>query len=52
MRWLAEHAQHLIYINLGWYVLLAVAFGVGGDFGRALYFGGAAVLTVGVIAMK
>lgn len=44
-------ADRLLYINLGWYALLAVAFALGGNYPKSLYFLGAAILTVGVILM-
>ena len=44
-------AERLIWVNLGWYVLLSVAFALGGQYPKALYFLGAAILTVGVILM-
>lgn len=50
--WLAANAKQLVYVNLGWYVLLALAFISGGDIGRTLYFAGAAILTMGVLLIK
>lgn len=44
-------AENLLYINLGWYVVLAVAFAGAGIYPKALYFAGAAILTVGVVLM-
>ena len=44
-------AESLLYINLGWYVLLAGAFVVAGIYPKALYFAGAAILTIGVVLM-
>mgnify|MGYP001601864790 CR=1 FL=1 len=41
----------LIYGNLAWYLVLTVAFAYHRAWGVAVYFGGAAVLTVGVILM-
>lgn len=50
--WLAANALKLLYGNIAWYVLLALAFASGGDLGRTLYFAGAAILTVGVLLIK
>ena len=41
-----------MYVNLVWYLLLSVMFALGMHWGKAVYFMGAAVLTVGVIMMK
>lgn len=51
MKWLAENATRLLYVNLGWYALLAVAFLAAGSVPKFLYFLGAAILTVGVLLM-
>lgn len=43
--------EKLIWINFGWYVLLAIGFAVAGSYPKALYFLGASILTIGVILM-
>ena len=50
--WFATHAESFVYVNLAWYLLLSVMFALGAHWGKAVYFAGAAVLTVGVIMMK
>jgi len=50
--WFATHAESFVYVNLAWYLLLSVMFALGMHWGKAVYFMGAAVLTVGVIMMK
>ena len=50
--WFVKHADHFVYVNLAWYLLLSVMFTLGAHWGKAVYFVGAAVLTVGVIMMK
>lgn len=42
------NAHHLLLANLGWYLILCVAFMYEGDRGNALYFLGAFILTMGV----
>lgn len=42
-------ADWLLWINLAWYLLLAAAFCLGGNYPKALYFLGGAILTVGII---
>lgn len=41
-------ADRLLWVNLAWYGILAVAFALAGNLGKTLYFLGAAILTVGV----
>ena len=52
IKWFAAHAEEFVYVNLVWYLLLSVMFALGMHWGKAVYFAGAAVLTVGVIMMK
>jgi hypothetical protein len=44
-------ADNLLLANLVWYIVLASAFGMAGIYPKALYFMGAAVLTIGVVMM-
>jgi hypothetical protein len=44
-------ASSLLYINICWYIVLAVAFVLAGEYAKGLYFTGAAILTVGVALM-
>ncbi len=44
-------ADNLLLANLVWYVVLACAFGLAGMYPKAIYFLGAAVLTIGVVMM-
>lgn len=46
--WIAER---LLWINLGWYVVFALLFMAAGIYPKALYFIGAAILTVGIMLM-
>lgn len=46
LRWIVEH---LMYVNLAWYAVLALGFATIREWPMFLYFGGAATLTVGVI---
>lgn len=46
--WLLEHATEVLWFNITLYTLQAILFACAGDPGRALYFLGAAVLTIGV----
>jgi len=50
--WFAAHAEEFVYVNPSWYLLLSVMFALGAHWGKAMYFAGAAVLTVGIIMMK
>jgi hypothetical protein len=50
--WLAQFAERLVWVNMSWYFLLALAFMGGGLWGKGVYFLGAGVLTIGVIMMK
>jgi hypothetical protein len=42
-------ADRLLYVNLAWYAVLAVAFLAYGNVPKALYFLGATILTLGII---
>lgn len=44
-------ANAALYVNLAWYVILFVLFSAAGNLGKALYFLGATILTVGVIIL-
>lgn len=44
-------AETLLYINFAWYVALTLAFGLASVYPKALYFLGAAILTMGVVLM-
>lgn len=46
------NAQTLLLGNLVWYVVLTLAFLLEGNVPKALYFGGAFILTVGVFLME
>jgi hypothetical protein len=48
MTWAAA-ADRLIWVNLAWYLALAAAFCLGHVYHKALYFLGAAILTLGII---
>jgi len=48
MAWLAPK---LLIANFTWYALLAICFGIAMQPGKAVYFLGAAILTIGVILM-
>ena len=50
--WFEAHAEEFVYVNLVWYLLLAVMLGLGGHYAKCVYFVGAALLTVGVIMMR
>lgn len=48
---LTEIANGLLWINLTWYIVLALAFGFAGIYPKSIYFAGAAILTIGIIVM-
>lgn len=52
IEWFANNAERFVYGNLAWYVVLTVMFTLGGHHGKAVYFLGAATLTVGIIMMR
>ena len=50
--WLGVLAEKLVFINMTWYFILGALFAVGGLYGKAVYFVGAGILTIGIILMR
>lgn len=52
IEWIASHSDQFVYVLWVQYVVLAILLLIGGHYGKAVYFLGAAILTVGIIMMR
>jgi hypothetical protein len=52
IEWSVKHADHFVYISLALNVWYAFVYFIAGNMPKFIYFGGAAVLTVGLIMMR